>query len=151
MTQLRDQQELWTDEAPQEVRSTQLIESPLESPLWDQIERAIWKCMAVETCNVTMTEVKEKIRDRELGVLVALESDVMTGLALLTEEDEWLAMPFLWSAGLPSLNAIFLHAEEVAGVCRLRGTKFATVNDKAGLWAKRHGYKVRQIEYAKGV
>ncbi len=146
------QQAFWDISPEDVVKMTRILENPLDHELWRAIEIALFKAMAVETCNVEMSEVRERIESGELGVMVCEDpGGILTGIAVLTEDDGWVDIPFLWSAGLPSLNALFEGAFEVAKLTGQKGIKWTTANEKAVAYAKRMGHRQRQIEFVKEV
>jgi hypothetical protein len=144
------QQAFW-DMGFDDKRVAVMLDQPMESELWPQIERALLVAMSVETCNVDLNEVTSRIGAGELGVMVCLQDDLVTGMAVLDEQDSWIDIPFLWSAGLPSLNGLFDGAERLAKDLGQKGIKWCTANPQAISYAKKRGHRQRQIEFVKEV
>ena len=148
------QQAFWDVSSAEDKRVAVLIDKPVGKPIWAQIEHALFRAMAVETCNVEHSEVVARIESEELGVMVSFApgtEDVVAGVAILDEQDGWIDIPFLWSAGLPSLNALFDGAERLAKDLGQRGIKWTTANEQAIKYAKRRGHRQRQVEFVKEV
>jgi hypothetical protein len=148
------QSAFWDVSPTDDKRVAVLVDQPMDSELWPQIEQALFRAMAVETCNVEHSYVASRIGAGELGVMVCFApgSDTnVTGVAVLDEQDNWLDMPFLWSAGLPSLHGLFDGAERLARDLQLRGVKWCTANPQAVKFALRRGHKQRLVEFVKEV
>ena len=129
-----------------------ILDRPLESDLWPAIERGIVKSMSVETCNCDLDDVVSGIGDGRYGVVIVQdEGEIVMGVAVLSEEDGWVDVPFLWSAGIKSLNSLFEEIEEVARLTGSKGVKWCSANEQGHSYAARRGYRQRLVEYVKEV
>lgn len=132
--------------------NTEVLDNATKSPLWPEVERGIVKALSTETANVEISEVIERIEKHELIVMVSRRGeDPVMGVAVVSREDDWIDVPFLWSAGLESLNDLFEGVELLARALGCKGVKWATANEKSETFATRRGYRKRLVEYVKEV
>jgi hypothetical protein len=74
--------------------------------------------------------------------------------ACVTEEIEveqgtWCGIPFLWSDSIKAINTMFRVIEDWAKSEGYIGVKWISSNERAEIFASRHGYRPRYTEFIK--